>query len=336
MDLVTEYLGLRLANPLVAGASPLSHSLAGIEHLAECGVGAIVLHSLFEEEVEHESSRLARLARQASESQPEARSYFPAGEPELSAPRSYLSLLERAAGSVKVPVLASLNGVSAGGWTRYAHQMQEAGAAAIELNLYSSPAGPTVSGRELEHRHAEIVGLVRSATSVPISVKLSPYYSSVGEMAARFVAAGAGGLVLFNRFLHPDVDHYTLQVVPGIGLSNSHEGRLARSWIALLRNRLRVDLAASSGVDGSDDLARFLLAGADVVQSVSALLRYGPEHARTLLAGLTEWMERKGFSSLQVLRGLLAVPGGDDEADQERAGYVAALRAANGAGHGPW
>lgn len=336
MDLTTRYLGLELKNPLVASASPLSHSLAGIRRLAEAGVGAVVLHSLFEEELDRELERHTALAEAGTESFAEALSYFPV-PPERAAGTNWcLELLERARSSVEVPVIASLNGASVGGWTGYARRMQDAGAAAIELNLYGSPADPETSGRDVEERHLEIASLVKAAVGVPVAVKLSPYYSSIGDMARRFADAGADGLVLFNRFLHPDIDPESLQVVPGIGLSHAAEGRLPRTWIALLRRHLEVSLAASTGVEDPDDLARYLLAGADVVMTASALLRHGAGHARLLLQGLAAWMARKGFDSLGEVRGLLAVPPGVDEASLERAGYVRALRAVDTSPNGPW
>lgn len=336
MDLSTSYLGLELRNPLVASASPLSHTVDGVRRLAEGGVGAVVLHSLFEEELNAESERHAALAEAGTESFAEALSYFPEPPARAAGPSWYLSLLERASSSVEVPVIASLNGASAGGWTGHARQLQDAGAAAIELNLYSSPADPGASGRDIEERHVEILGLVKAAVEVPVAVKLSPYYSSVGEMARRLAGVGADGLVLFNRFLHPDIDPETLRVVPGVGLSHPAESRLPRTWIALLRRRLGVSLAASTGVESPDDVANYLLAGADAVMSASALLRHGPGHARVLLEGLTAWMARKGFATLGEVRAKLAVPPEIDEAAAERAGYFVALRAANATAHQPW
>lgn len=336
MDLSTRYLGLSLANPLVASASPLSHSLDGVRRLAEGGVGAIVLHSLFEEELAEEADRQIRFAEAANERVAESLSYLPdlpGGEP---GPQAYLSLLERAVLTVDVPVIASLNGTTPGGWTGYARSLESAGAAAIELNTYASPGGVHVLARQVEDQVVDAVRSVKAAVAVPVAVKVSPFFSAVGELALRLDEAGADGLVLFNRFLHPDVDPEALAVVPGIGLSHPSEGRLARTWIALLRGRVRADLAGSSGVTGADDLARYLLAGADVVMTTSALLRHGPHHAAALLAGLTEWMERKGFDHLGAVRGLLAFPSATDEAAGERAGYVHALYAANARLHGPW
>jgi dihydroorotate dehydrogenase (fumarate) len=207
--------------------------------------------------------------------------------------------------------------------------MQEAGAAAIELNIYYLPGDPRISGRDVEQRHVDILMRVKDAVDLPVAVKLSPYFSSTGEMALRLDEAGADALVLFNRFLQPDIDPDKLTVVPTVGLSIPAEARLPRTWIALLRGRVRASLAATTGVETAADVARYLLAGADVVMTASALLRHGPEHASTLLDGLADWMTRKQFAGVDELRGMLAVPVGTDEAAYERAGYVGALREAN-------
>lgn len=334
MDLATSYMGLTLRNPLVASASPLCHTVEGVRSLADAGVGAVVLHSLFEEELAEEAARQARLLEAGSDSFAESLSYFPAFGG--FGPRPYLSLLERATAAVDIPVIASLNGATPSGWTDYARAMQDAGAVAIELNISYLPGDPGISGRDAEQRHLEILELVRAAVSVPIAVKLNPYFSSTGEMALRLDRAGADALVLFNRFLYPDIDAESLGVVSKVGLSNPAEARLPRTWIALLRGRLTAALAATTGVEGPDDVVRYLLAGADVVMTTSALLRHGPQHAEFLLTGLADWMARKGFSSVADFRGLLAVPPGTDATAHARAGYAAALRAANATPHGPW
>jgi dihydroorotate dehydrogenase (fumarate) len=336
MDLSTYYMGLPLRNPLVASPSPLSHTVDGCRRLADSGVGAIVLHSLFEEELLEEAARNAQLVDAGSESFAESLSYFPETAGDEPGPRRYLSLLQRAAAAVEIPVIASLNGVTPGGWTTYAQAIQDAGAVAIELNIYYLPGGPNVSGRQVEQRYLEVLQSVKAAVSLPIAVKLSPYFSSIGEMARQLDAAGADALVLFNRFLQPDIDAESLGVVPGVGLSRPGEARLPRTWIALLHGRLRAALAASTGVEDADDFAKYLLAGADVVMTTSSLLRHGPAHAAALLEGLSAWMQRKGFESVGEVRGKLAVPPGGDETAFNRAGYVTALRAANASPYGPW
>jgi dihydroorotate dehydrogenase (fumarate) len=336
MDLSTDYMGLTLRNPLVASASPLSRTVDGVRRLADAGVGAVVLYSLFEEQLRREAAENARLVDAGTESFAESLSYFPSAAEDEAGPRQYLSLLERAALVVEVPVIGSLNGVTPSSWADYARAMQEAGAAAIELNIYYLPGDPRTSGREVEQRHVDVLARVKDAVNVPVAVKLSPYFSSTGEMALRLDEAGADALVLFNRFLQPDIDPETLAVVPRVGLSSPAEARLPRTWIALLHGRVRASLAATTGVETSDDVARYLLAGADVVMTASALLRHGPEHATVLLDGLSNWMARKEFAAVDELRGKLAVPRETDEAVYERAGYVGALREANSGIYGPW
>jgi dihydroorotate dehydrogenase (fumarate) len=336
MALSTTYMGLTLRNPLVASPSPLSYSLDGIRRLAAGGVGAIVLFSLFEEQLREQTVEAIRLVEEPAESFPEALGYFPSVAEEDGSPRAYLSLLERAVSAVEVPVIASLNGVTPDGWTEYARAMQDAGAAAIELNIYYLPGDAEVSGRDVEQRHIDVVERVKSAVTVPVAVKLSPYFSSPGEMVLRLAAAGADALVLFNRFLQPDIDPEQLAVLPRVNLSSPADARLARTWIALLRGRMDACLAATGGVEVPADLARYLLAGADVVMTTSALLRHGPGYAAELLDGLSGWMARKGFESVDEVRGLLAVPPEADAAAYERAGYVTAMRAANAGAYAPW
>ncbi len=340
MDLSTSYLGLTLRNPLVASASPLSNTVDGVRRLAGAGVSAVVLYSLFEEQLRRETARSARLADAGTESFAESLSYFPASAAaaataEDAARHRYLSLLERAVAAVEIPVIASLNGITPAGWTSHARAMQDAGAAAIELNIYYIPADPHIAARDVEQRHIDILRSVKAAVTIPVAVKLSPHFSSTGEMALRLDEAGADGLVLFNRFLQPDIDPDTLSVAPAVDLSSPAEARLPRTWIAILRGRVRASLAATTGVDGPTDVVKYLLAGADVVMTASALLRHGPEHAAVLLDGLAGWMIRRGFTAIEEIRGMLAVPAGEDEAAYERAAYVSALRAANDA-YGPW
>jgi dihydroorotate dehydrogenase (fumarate) len=330
MDLSTRYLGLALRNPLVASASPLSNTLDGVRRLAGAGVGAVVLFSLFEEQLRLEAERNARLAGAGTDSFAESLSYFPAGTEEDTGPRRYLSLLERAAKNVDIPVIGSLNGVTPSGWTSYARDMEGAGAAAIELNIYYIPGDPHITGREVEQRHIDILCRVKEEVRIPVAVKLGPYFSSPGEIALRLDEAGADGLVLFNRFLQPDIDPEKLAVLPAVELSSPAEARLPRTWISLLRSRVHASLAATTGVEGPADVIKYLLAGADVVMTASALIRHGPEYAAILLDGLSEWMARKGYASVAEMRGVLAVPDGTDQAAYERAGYVRALRAANG------
>jgi dihydroorotate dehydrogenase (fumarate) len=327
MNLTTNYLGLTLSNPLVASAGPLSRTISGIQHLADAGVGAIVLPSLFEEQVRREAEQDARLAETGTDSFAESLSYLPPAEGEAG-PRRYLDLLGRATATVSVPVIASLNGVTAGGWTDYATAMQEAGAAAIELNVYYLPADPRMPGRDVEQRYVDVLTTVKAAVTIPVAVKLGPFFSSTGEVAVRLDRAGANGLVLFNRFMQADIDSETLTVSTGLKLSDPAEAALPRSWIARLRGLVGASLAASTGVETAADVAAYLLAGADVVMTTSSLLRHGPAHAAVLIDELGEWMKRKGFSSVDEVRGLLAVQAGDQGSAYERAGYLNAIEEA--------
>jgi dihydroorotate dehydrogenase (fumarate) len=327
MNLTTTYLGLTLDSPLVASAGPLSRTVDGVRQLADSGVAAVVLPSLFEEQVRREADRDARLAEAGAESFAESLSYLPdtGGE---AGPRRYLDLVSRATAAVGIPVIASLNGVTAGGWTDYAAAMQEAGAAAIELNVYYLPADPRMPGRDVEQRYVDILTTVKAAVSIPVAVKLAPFFSSAGEVVLRLDRAGADGLVVFNRFMQTDIDPETLTVSTGLKLSDPAEAALPRSWIARLRGLVGASIAASTGVETAADVAAYLLAGADVVMTTSSLLRHGPSHAAVLIDGLTEWLKRKGFSGVEDARGLLAVPAGAHGSAFERAGYLTAIEEA--------
>jgi dihydroorotate dehydrogenase (fumarate) len=318
MDLSTRYLGLTLRSPLVASAGPLTGSLAGITALAEAGVGAVVLPSLFEEQLRTEAEGGAA-----------AQTYFrdPDGPGGPGWPDRYLELITQAAGT-GIPVIASLNGVSTGGWTDYASAMQAAGASAIELNVYYLPGDALIPARDAERRYTEVLTTVKAVVSVPVAVKLAPFFSSLGEMAVVLDHAGADGLVLFNRFLQTDIDPETFTVSSGFRLSNPAEAALPRAWISRLHGLVRCSLAASTGVDSPADVAAYLLAGADVVMTTSSLLRHGPAHASVLLDGLQAWMERKGFSSLREVRGLLA-KAAEGEPAYGRTGYLSAVEQAS-------
>ena len=327
-DLRTSYMGLSLRNPLVASAGPLSQSLDGIKALASGGVGAIVMYSLFEEQIRHEAAREAQLLDQASESFAEALSYFPT-EPsnESGLTHSYLRLIEQAAPVIDLPLIASLNGSTKGDWSNTARQMADAGAAGIELNIYYLPGDLATTGREVDERYTDIVADVKSKVSVPVAVKLSPYFSSFGEMAGRLDAAGADALVLFNRFLQPDIDLDQLKVVSGFELSNPDEAKLPRSWISALYGRVHASLAATTGVETTQDVVKYLLAGADVVMTTSALVRNGASYAGQLVDGVTSWLNRRQLTLGQA-RGMLAVPADANAADYARSGYVSGLERA--------
>lgn len=326
MNLTTTYLGLELANPLVASAGPLVATVDGVRSVADGGVGAIVLHSLFEEQLRQQVNREIELVESHEASFAEALDYFPTTPiTTKNAAYSYLSLVERAAKAVDVPIIASLNGADLGGWTQFAQDLQDAGAAALELNIYYVPGDVSVDGAQVVARHVEIVQAVRQTVSLPLSVKITGSFGSPGQVALRLVQAGADGLVLFNRFLLPDVDVESLDVSSPFDLSSPHEGRLPRAWIAAIRNHTTASLAGSSGVETPDDVIKYLLSGADVVMTTASLLRHGASYARVLVDGLSDWMARKGFESIADFRGLLAVPAGADAAALERRGYLKAI-----------
>lgn len=325
MELRTQYLGLTLRSPLVASAGPLTATIGGIARLASAGVGAVVLPSLFEEQLRSEVERDFRLAEEYADSNFEALSYLPHGAGD--GPGQYLDLISRAVETTGVPVIGSLNGVSTGGWTDYAAAIEQAGAAAIELNIYYLPGDPLIPARDAERRYTEILTTVKAVVSIPVAVKLSPYFSSFGEMAVVLDHAGADGLVLFNRFLQTDIDPETFTVSTGFRLSTPAEATLPRAWISRLRGLVRCSMAASTGVETAADVAAYLLAGADVTMSTSALLRHGPEYARVLLDGLRSWMERKGFTSVGDVRGMLAKSAAGEPA-YSRTGYLSAIEQA--------
>jgi dihydroorotate dehydrogenase (fumarate) len=324
-DLRTSYLGLQLRSPLLASASPLTGHSDDLRRLEQAGAAAAVLPSLFEEQLTHDQVDLDRLLEQTSEHVGEALSYFPDLADYNTGPSSYLELIERAKRAVAIPVIASLNGTTPGGWVRHARRMQDAGADALELNLYAVATDPLVAAAELEARYLELVAAVRAAVTIPLAVKLSPFFTAMANMAVRVAEAGADGLVLFNRFYQPDLDLDTLDVVPRLVLSTSDELRLPLRWIAILYGQVRASLAATSGVHTGVDAAKVLLAGADVAMMTSALLRHGPgrlaEVERELVAVLTE----HDYASVAELRGSMSRRSMPDPAGFERANYVRTL-----------
>lgn len=328
MDTATHYLGLSLRHPLVASAGPLTQNVDAVRKLADTGLGAIVLHSMFAERLRREAERDQELEDAGAESFPEASGYFPSLAATTEPGSAYLSLLERSAAAVGVPLIASLNAAGVGNWVAYARRLADAGASAIECNVYFVPGDVELSGTDVEERQLEIVAAVTDAVALPVAVKLSPYLSSPGNFALRVVEAGASGLVLFNRFLQPTVDVEQLAVVPGVTLSSPGDATVPRTWIATLRNRTHASLAATSGVADASDVAAYLLAGADVVMTTSSLVRNGAGYARKLIDGLDEWAVGKGFSSVDEFRGRLAVPSGADQSALARSGYLAALEKA--------
>jgi dihydroorotate dehydrogenase (fumarate) len=327
IDLTTRYLGLTLRSPIVASASPLNGDPAGARLVEEGGAAAIVLPSLFEEEILHEEVQLTRALEAGSEHFAEALDYFPA-VPELAdAGDRYVANLSKIKAQATVPVIASLNATTKGGWVRYARRMEDAGADAVELNLYHLAADPSRSGADMEARDLELISAIREAISVPLAVKLSPYYSAMANFAGKVVDAGADGLVLFNRFYQPDIDLEALDVVVRLELSQPWELRLPLRWIAILRPQLgvQVSMAATSGIHGGSEVAKALLVGADVAMMTSAVLRNGPAHFAAVEADLRLWMARHGYSSADQLRGSASQGHAEDPSAFERANYMKTL-----------
>jgi dihydroorotate dehydrogenase (fumarate) len=324
-DLSTTYMGLRLKHPIVASAGPLSHTLDGIRQLEDAGAAAIVLFSLFEEQIRLENAATEHLIGVGAESFPEALDYFPAvGDYEVG-PEPYLELIRRARETTDVPIIASLNGVTSEGWVDYASKMEQAGARALELNLYYIPADLTTTAREVENLYLDVLRAVKGKVRIPVAMKLSPFFSAPGEMARQLVSSGADGLVLFNRFYQPDFDLDKLEVAPTLQLSRPEEIRLPLLWIAILHGRLQVSLAASTGVHSRDEVVKYLLAGADAVMTTSALLEHGPRHIDVLLTGLGHWLEQRGYASVQQMKGSMSQRNVADPAAFERANYIRVL-----------
>ena len=322
VELRTRYLGLELRTPLVASASPLTGSLDNLRRLEAAGAGAVVLPSLFEEQLTQEAREVDRLleAGAGSLSAALALDAYNAG------PYGYLALVEKATATLQIPVIASLNGVTPGAWVEHATMLEEAGADALELNIYYVSSSPGLGGSEVEWRYLELVRAVRQAIGIPLAVKLSPYFSSLANLTRQLVEAGADGLVLFNRFYQPDLDLDSLEVTPRLVLSTSEELRLPLRWIAILHGHLgRASLAASTGVHTAADVVKVLLAGADVAMMTSALLRQGPEHLTVVEAGLRDWLEGRGMPSVDFLRGLRSQRSVPDPAAWERANYITML-----------
>jgi dihydroorotate dehydrogenase (fumarate) len=323
-DLRTRYLGLELRSPLIASSSPLTGSLDGLSRLERAGAGAVVLPSLFEEDLAEETREIDALLATGATSA-EARAGHPAQAGYGAGPATYLSLIEQAKQSLSIPVIASLNGVSRTGWVRYAARLEQAGADALELNIYYVSSRPGLSGSEVEWHYLDVVRAVRQAIGIPLAVKLSPYFSSIANMAGQLAESGAGGLVLFNRFYQPDLDIEAMEVLPALELSTSVELRLPLRWIAILHRRHRVSLAASTGVHTADDVLKVLLAGADVAMMTSALLRNGPDYLRPVEVQVRDWMDGHGFQTLDQLRGRLSQRSVPDPAAFERANYIQTL-----------
>jgi dihydroorotate dehydrogenase (fumarate) len=325
MDLTTHYMGLTLKHPVVASASPLSESLDGIRHLEDGGASAVVMFSLFEEQIRLEKAAVDRLLTRGTESFAESLSYFPEVDDFAAGPDDYLDLVRRASEATDIPIIASLNCVTSEGWIEYARQMEQAGARGLELNIYAIEANPKVSGQEVEQRYLDILKLVKQTVSIPVALKLSPFFSAFGHFAKCLDEAGADALVLFNRFYQPDMDIDSLEISPTLTLSEAYEIRMPLLWIALLYGKVRASLGATRGVETYAEVVKYLLAGADIVMTASALLRNGPAYSGKLVSGLKHWMEEHGFVSLQQMRGVMSHAKAADPTAFERANYIKTL-----------
>jgi len=326
MDLRAKYLGLELRNPLVASASPLSETLDNMRRLEDAGISAIVNYSLFEEEITHESEELHRYLTMGTESYAESLTYFPEPDYLVLAPEEYFEHIRKAREALDIPIIGSLNGHTRGGWTRYAALIEEAGASALELNVYSVATDPAVSGSQVEEECLEIVREVKRQVRIPVAVKLAPYFSSMAHMAKQTVEAGADGLVLFNRFYQPDIDLETLRAYPNLVLSTPASSRLPLRWIAILYRRIQASLAATSGIHEATDVLRMIMAGADVTMLCAVLLKKGIGHVGTILQDLKEWMEENEYSSIEMMKGSMSQESSPDPKAFERANYIRALR----------
>lgn len=330
MNLSTTYMGLRLSSPLVPSASPLCMELSNLRQMEDCGAGAIVLHSLFEEQIQHESQELDFFLQYGTERFAESLTYYPRIEEYHLGPDEYLSYIARAKETVDIPIIASLNGISAGGWISYAKRMEDAGADGLELNVYYIPTDPRLTGEQVENVYLTVLQAVRMSVTIPVAMKLSPFFSSTANMCARLAQAGASGLVLFNRFYQPDLDIEELEVVPRLQLSTSTESRLPLRWLAILHGRIDASLAGSTGVHTSDDAIKMIMAGADVAMTTSSLLRNGIKHLAEIKAGLEAYMDQKEYESVEQMRGVLSQRNVAEPAAFERANYMRVLT-----GYGP-
>jgi dihydroorotate dehydrogenase (fumarate) len=326
LDLSTRYLGLELPHPLVASASPLSYTLAGIRRLEDAGIAAIVMHSLFEEQIEHESRTLDHFLDYGSYSFAEALDYFPEPQQFNVGPEEYLNLISNAKKATDLPIIGSLNGVSTGGWTRYAQYIEEAGADALELNLYYLPTDPAMTGSDVEQMYLGVIRDVKEVISIPLAVKIGPYFTALAHTATRFAHVGADALVLFNRFYQPDFDLETLEVTPRLVLSRSDELRLPLTWTAILYGRTRAELAITSGIHTHLDVLKAMMAGAKVAMMASELLKNGLERIHAILNDLTAWMEAYGYDSIRTMQGSMSQKHISNPDAFERANYMKMLQ----------
>ena len=325
IDLSTNYLGLRLKNPIVVSASPLSEKLENFPRMRDAGASAIVMYSLFEEQIEAESENIDSALEYGANSYAESTSYLPDMPKYHIGPDRYLDLLQKAKKSVDIPIIASLNGNSRGGWTQYAQYMEEAGADALELNIFNFPTDPSITGQQLEDSYVELVRSIRKCIKIPISVKIGPYFTSLANFARRLSDAGADGLVIFNRFYQPDFDLEELEVTPNLVLSSPHELRLRLHWAAILYHQVEIYLAITGGVHDATDVLKSMMAGANVAMMTSALLKYGIEHIGVVLSGMEAWMEEHEYTSIKQMRGSMSLVNVEDPTAFLRGNYLKML-----------
>jgi len=326
MDLTTTYLGMDLKNPIIPSASPLSEKIDNIKAMEDHGAAAVVLYSLFEEEIEHEELELHFHTTRGTDIYPEALSYYPEHEQYLTGPDTYLEHIRKAKEAVDIPVIASLNGITKGGWLKYASEMEEAGADAVELNIYFLATDPEQDAREIEDNYIEILQEVKRNLDIPVAVKLSPFFSSMAEMAHRLDMGGADGLVLFNRFYQPDIDLDRLEVVPNVLLSTPMDMRLPLRWIGILYDRIQSDLAATSGIHTAEDAIKMIMAGANVTMMASALLKHGISRIKSVLVDMEHWLEINEYESVRQMHGSMSHKSVGNPADFERANYIKMLQ----------
>jgi len=325
MDLTTTYMGLKLKNPIVPSSSPLSQSVDNVKKMEDAGAAAVVVYSLFEEQITHESGELDHYLSYGTESYAEALSYFPEPEQFHLTPFQYLDHIANLKKAVNIPVIGSLNGVSTGGWIKYAKNIEQAGADALELNVYYIATNPNITGSEVETMYVDVLTEVKKNVKIPVAMKLSPFFTSTSNMARRLDKAGADGLVLFNRFYQPDFDLENLEVVPNLVLSSNWEMRLPLRWIAILYDNVKASLGATSGIHSHEDVIKVMMAGGDVAMMASELLVKGIGRITEILDGMKEWMEKNEYDSIKMMKGSMSQKKIAQPAAFERANYMKVL-----------
>jgi dihydroorotate dehydrogenase (fumarate) len=325
IDLSTNYLGLKLKSPLVASSSPMCQDVGNVRRLEDAGAAAVVLHSLFEEQIDVDSDQLDRFIREGSETSAEATSHFPDLLYKVMGPETYLKHIVKCKQAVNIPIIASLNGTTNSGWVGYAREMQQAGADALELNIYYIPVDPDASSEQVEQKYVELVQAIKKVVTIPVAVKLGPYFSSMANMAKKLDAAGANGLVMFNRFYQPDYDLESLEVVPNLILSNSHELLLRLHWIAVIYGSVKADLALTGGVHCATDVVKSMMAGARIAMMTSALLKRGISYLETLTTELLVWMGEHEYDSIKQMQGSMSRNAVPQPGAFERANYMKVL-----------